>query len=161
MSSGQTGENPDRTRTWKLVLVGVTGGVALAVGVFLYLIRLTPDAAREAEKSIVEGTDHIIKVVLAIGTAAVVLIAVLNTVFGGRKRKVTPQEWADELERHLLGTEGPWDWDDTTSEPLADPSLEQLRFTLPDFDLLNTPEKTEEFRRIIEALRRGEIPARR
>jgi len=32
-----------------------------------------------------------------------------------RKRKVTPEEFADELEKHLLGTEGKWDWDDVTS----------------------------------------------
>jgi hypothetical protein len=25
------------------------------------------------------------------------------------RRKITPQAWADELEKHLLGTEGPYD----------------------------------------------------
>ncbi|MGA8011491.1 MAG: hypothetical protein WB949_03605, partial [Candidatus Acidiferrales bacterium] len=30
------------------------------------------------------------------------------------KQKVTPEQFADALERHLLGTEGEWDWDDTT-----------------------------------------------
>jgi hypothetical protein len=74
-------------------------------------------------------------------------------------RKVTPQAWADELEKHLLGTEGPYDWDDATSVRLADKRLENLRRRLtPDFDMLETPEKREEFRQIIEALRHGEIP---
>ena len=107
---------------------------------------------------------RIVEVVLAIPVALVVLIVVLAAIAAafGSKRKITPQEWADELERHLLGTEGPYDWDDTTSVTLADPGLEMLRSTLiPDFDLLDTPEKTEELRRIIDALRRGDIPVRR
>jgi len=75
------------------------------------------------------------------------------------KRKITPQEWANELEKHLLGTEGPYDWDDATSVTLADERLEHLRSrVLNDFDILDTPEKREELRQIIEALRRGEIP---
>jgi hypothetical protein len=52
------------------------------------------------------------------------------------KRKVTPQQFADELEEHLLGTEGPWDWDDTTSIAIADRQLEQVRRILPKFDSL-------------------------
>jgi hypothetical protein len=75
------------------------------------------------------------------------------------KRKITPQKWADELEKHLLGTDGPYDWDDATSVTLADPQLENLRSRLcHDFNQINTPEKREEFRQIIDALRRGEIP---
>ena len=75
------------------------------------------------------------------------------------ERKVTPQKWADELEKHLIGTDGPHGWDDATSVTLADPQLENRRFRLcHDFDQINTSEKREEFRQIIEALRRGEIP---
>jgi hypothetical protein len=75
------------------------------------------------------------------------------------KKKITPQEWANELETHLLDTEGRWDWDDTTSIRLADERLEHLRRRLSDFDLLDTPEKRDELRRIIEALRKGEVPS--
>ena len=58
------------------------------------------------------------------------------------KRKITSQQWADELEKHLLGTDGAWGWDDATSVTLADERLESLRLRLvPDFDLLNTPER--------------------
>ena len=39
------------------------------------------------------------------------------------RRKVTPQQWARELERHLLGKEGEWEWDDATSISLADERL--------------------------------------
>lgn len=75
------------------------------------------------------------------------------------KRKISPQEWAKELERHLLGTDGAYGWDDATSVRLADQRLENLRSRLvPDFDQLNTPEKREELRQIIDALRRGEVP---
>ena len=75
------------------------------------------------------------------------------------KRKITPQKWADELEKHLLGTDGPYGWDNATSITLHDKRMENLRARLiPDFDTLETPEKREEFRQIIEALRRGEVP---
>lgn len=74
------------------------------------------------------------------------------------KRKVTPQQWASELEPHLLGTEGRWDWDDATSIALADPRLEAIRARLPKFDLLTTEERRREFESIIAALKRGEIP---
>lgn len=74
------------------------------------------------------------------------------------KRKVTPQQFADELERHLLGTEGPYDWDDTTSVTIADERLERLRCTLSKYDGLALEADREELRGIIVALRRGEIP---
>ena len=101
-------------------------------------------------------------VVLALGAAFLVLFALAILLPRRRPRQITPQEWADELEAHLLGFEGDYDWDDTISEELGDPSLNRLRCTLaPDFNRLDTAEKTEEFRQIIEALRRGEIPDRR
>jgi hypothetical protein len=75
-------------------------------------------------------------------------------------RTITPQEWADELEGHLLGNEGAHDWDDATSIKLADERLERIRgHLIPGFDRLDTPEKVEELRRIVEALRRGEAPS--
>lgn len=98
-------------------------------------------------------------VVLALG-AALLILAILATLLPHqRPRKITPQELADILEAHLLGLEGDYTWADTCVE-LADPRLDRLCSTLSDFDELETPEKTEEFRQIIEALRRGEIPTR-
>jgi hypothetical protein len=76
----------------------------------------------------------------------------------GPKRKVTPQQFADELERHLLGTGGAWGWDDTTSIAIADQRLGSLRCKLAKFDLLVLPERREELAEIVAALRRGEIP---
>ena len=47
-----------------------------------------------------------------------------------RKRKVTAEQFADELERHLLETESPWDWDETSTVAIADPRLEEVRLRL-------------------------------
>ena len=75
------------------------------------------------------------------------------------KRKGTPEQFADELERHLLGTEGKWDWDDTTSVAIADPRLEDVRSRLgPNLDSLSHEKDKDELRVIIAALRRGEFP---
>jgi hypothetical protein len=75
------------------------------------------------------------------------------------KRKVTPEQFADELERHLLGTGGSWDWDDTTSVAIADPRLEEVRSRLgPNLDSLSNEKDKDELRAIIAALRRGELP---
>ncbi|HSS95836.1 MAG TPA: hypothetical protein VLK33_02335 [Terriglobales bacterium] len=76
----------------------------------------------------------------------------------GPKKKVTPQQFAYELERHLLGTDGEWDWDDTTSIAIADRQLDTLRRKLSKFNLLELPERREELAAIVATLRRGEVP---
>ena len=74
------------------------------------------------------------------------------------KRKVTPKEFADELERHLHGTDDDA-WDRTTSVRIFDPLLEDVRRSLSDrFDSLSSPEDREELRQIIDTLRRGDFP---
>ena len=74
------------------------------------------------------------------------------------KKKVTPEQWALQLEPHLLGTDGTFDWDDAISVRLADPGLEALRLKMSKFDSLPTEERRNEFASIIAALKRGEIP---
>ena len=74
------------------------------------------------------------------------------------KKKITPQQFAEELETHLLGTDGQWGWDDITSVRLADERLEEVRVRLAKFDILESEELREELRQVIAALRRGEIP---
>lgn len=75
------------------------------------------------------------------------------------KRKVTPQEFADELERHLDGTDNDDDWDQTTCVRISNPRLEEVRRSLSDrFDSLSSPQDREELRRVIDALRRGDFP---
>lgn len=93
-------------------------------------------------------------------TPPLLIIAMLLVAALLPKRKLTPEQFADRLEMHLLGTEEPHGWDDTTSVALADERLAILQQSLVRFDLLNTAEEREELRRIIEALRRGEVPLR-
>ncbi len=89
--------------------------------------------------------------------SAIVTIALIVAALPIR-RKVSPEQWASELEPHLLGTDGPWDWDDATSVALADPRLEALRGKLSRFDAIASEEQQREFANIIAALKRGEIP---
>jgi hypothetical protein len=73
--------------------------------------------------------------------------------------KISPQEFADELERHLDGMDNDDDWDRASSVRISNRLLEQVRLSLSDrFDSLSTPQDREELRQIIEALRRGEFP---
>lgn len=93
-------------------------------------------------------------VVVPIGIIALALIV---AALPSKGRRVTPSQFADELEGHLLGTEGPWDWDDTTSIRIADERLERIRWELPKFDSLSREEDKAELKAIIEALRRGQL----
>lgn len=95
---------------------------------------------------------------IAVPAILALLVFLLGAFGRGAARNVTPRELADELERHLVGNEGPYDWDYTTSAELTDERLNRLASKLPEYDRLDTPEKRGEFRAIIEALRRGEIP---
>lgn len=74
------------------------------------------------------------------------------------KRRVTPDQFADELERHLLGTERKRDWDDTTSVAIADERLDLIRLELAKFDSLTREKDRDELKAIIARLRSGELP---
>jgi len=90
---------------------------------------------------------------------AEVILLCLFAAFGrSDKRDVTPQELAEELERHLVGNEGPYDWGATTSVELTDERLNRLIPRLIEYDRLDTAKKREQFREIIETLRRGKVP---
>ena len=93
---------------------------------------------------------------LVIPVGIIILVFLLSAL--PMKRKVTPEEFADELEKHLLGTEGKWDWDDVTSLAIADERLELIRRELPKFDRLSNEKDREELRGLITTLRRGEVP---
>ena len=94
----------------------------------------------------------------AIATPVAMLTSLFALAAFGPKRKVTPEQFADELERHLLGTDGAWGWDDTTSVAIADNRLNGLRGKLSKFDYLRLPARRDELAEIIAALRRGDIP---
>ena len=89
----------------------------------------------------------------------VVVAVILGIAALSLKRKLTAKEFADELERHLQGTDNDDDWDRTSSVRIHNPALEDIRRALSDrFDSLSAPQDREELRQIIEALRRGEFP---
>jgi len=67
---------------------------------------------------------------LVVALFGIIAVVMLVAAIPGQKRKITPEQFADELERHLLGTEGKWDWDDTTSLAIADERLERIRWEL-------------------------------
>jgi hypothetical protein len=95
---------------------------------------------------------------LAAVPLGIIAVALLVAALPFPKRKVTPEQFADELERHLLGTEGDWDWDDTTSVTIADERLEQIRCGLTKFDSLESQKDKDELQALVDALRRGELP---
>jgi hypothetical protein len=95
---------------------------------------------------------------LAMVIAAVVALLLVATTTPV-KRKVLPEQFAAELEAHLLGTAGRWHWDSVTSVAIADPRLERIRRGLAKFDSLRREEDRHALRAIIAALRRGEFPA--
>jgi hypothetical protein len=74
------------------------------------------------------------------------------------KRKVSSQQFADELEKHLFGREGRRDWDDVTSVAIADERFERIRWGLPKFDSLSDEKDRDKLRDLIATLRRGEFP---
>jgi hypothetical protein len=87
----------------------------------------------------------------------IILLALLVAAIPS-KRKLTPEQFADKLERHLHGTEGPLDWDDITSVAIADERLERIRWKLSRFDSLSREREKEELKVLIAAIRRGELP---
>lgn len=94
-------------------------------------------------------------VIVPVGLVVLMLVAAALPT----KRKVTPEKFADELEKHLIGTEGTWDWDDAISVRISDERLERLRLCLgARFDSLSRQEDRDELSQVIAALRRGEIP---
>ena len=99
---------------------------------------------------------HSLWLLLAVPVCLVVLWAALGK--WGPKRKVTPEQFAEQLEQHLLGTGGAWHWDNVTSVGIHDKRLDGLRAKLPKFDSLILEERRTEFAEIIAALRRGEVP---
>jgi hypothetical protein len=90
----------------------------------------------------------------------IVVLALIIAAIPQKRKIITSTQLADKLERHLLGTERSWDWDDTSSGTfiVEDAKLDQLFRNLWKFDSLKLQEDKDELRAIIAALRRGETP---
>jgi ABC-type glycerol-3-phosphate transport system permease component len=80
----------------------------------------------------------------------------LLTYISKRRNRLTASEIADIIEKHILGTEGPWDWDYFISIPIADDSLDRIRMLCIEFSNPTriSEEKTEELLQIVEQLRK-------
>jgi len=85
-------------------------------------------------------------------SAILLLIAALPI-----KRKITPQEFAVELEECLNGAAGDWGWDDTLSPRIADPRLDQVRGWLL-LKLGTSDWRDDQVAGVVAKLKRGEIP---
>jgi hypothetical protein len=67
----------------------------------------------------------------------------------------TPEQVAKSIENHILGAEGPYDWDDFTSKPISDRHLDQVRLRCLELDYELPEERFAELRRIVQDLRTG------
>ena len=93
--------------------------------------------------------------------AVAFVFGTLEKLFGIGRRKGTPEEFADALEKDLLGEEPERGWDEPMEVTLADPRLEWVRRSLclrPNLYRLATEKDKDELRAIIAALRRGDLP---
>jgi hypothetical protein len=89
------------------------------------------------------------------------VLGVLERLFGIGRRKGSPEEFANALEKCLLGQEPDPGWDEPMEVTLADPRLEQVRRNLcldPNLYQLATEKDRDKLRAIIAALRRGDLP---
>jgi hypothetical protein len=85
----------------------------------------------------------------------------LERLFGIGRRKGTPEEFANALEKYLLEEEPERGWDEPMEVTLADPRLEEVRRSLclsPNLYRLATEKDRNELRAVIAALRRGDLP---
>jgi hypothetical protein len=51
-----------------------------------------------------------------------------------RRNRLSYSEVADIIERHIERTEGPWDWDEFTSIPIANDELDAIRLRCIELD---------------------------
>jgi hypothetical protein len=72
-----------------------------------------------------------------------------------RRNRPTVSEVADKISRHADGTEGPYDWDEFTSVPIADRRLDAAVRRCIQLDSIVLPEQRgRELKKIADELRR-------
>jgi hypothetical protein len=94
-------------------------------------------------------------IVVPLGIIA--FVGALAAVLGNIKRKLTPEQFADKLERHLDLWAEDRENDDTIPFAIADERLERLAWEIQALDLRVESNK-DKLRAIIATLRRGEVP---
>jgi hypothetical protein len=95
---------------------------------------------------------------LAISCSAVILCVVtfrILTYVSKRRNRMTGPNVADIIENHLNGIDGPYDWDQFTSAPIADQWLDQIRVRSIELDVPAsvTEGKLKEWAELIHILR--------
>jgi hypothetical protein len=85
-----------------------------------------------------------------VGLLAIAPFFRLLTAGSKRRSRLGAADVADRIEKHISGTEGPWDWDDFTSFPIASDELDQIRL-----QCIESEQNVEELKRIIDRLRRS------
>lgn len=93
---------------------------------------------------------------IVIGFVAILTVGAFFRLLTGiskRLNRLNSLDVADKIERHIQGTEGPWDWDDFTSLPIADDHLNAIRLRCLELEHALPEERIDEMRRIVERLR--------
>lgn len=84
----------------------------------------------------------------------VLLISLAQRLFGLKTTAdLTPQDVEGYLHNFLDGRGGVWDWDDFTSIPITDPSLDAVREKALTVELPATEDGLAELRRLLEEVR--------
>jgi hypothetical protein len=94
----------------------------------------------------------IVALVMIVTITVALLVAVL-----GIKSKLTPEQFSDKLERHLLSYTENRGNDDELPFSIADERLERIAWGIHALDLRAESDR-DKVRVIIAALRRGEVP---
>jgi len=131
-------------------------------GIVIFLLVLFVPAALMAY--VLHNPAWLVAIQIALFVLILALAFVFGTLerlFGIGRRKGTPEEFANALEKCLLGEEPERGWDEPMDVTLADPRLEQVRQSLclrPNLYRLSTEKDKDELRAIIVSLRRGDLP---
>jgi len=112
------------------------------------------NCCRQSQRS--DSLAHLAMRYLLIGilvAGAILLLFSWLTRVSKRRNRLSYSEVADIIERHIDGTEGPWDWDDFTSIPIGDDDLDAIRIRCIDLERVLPGKPVEELRAIVRRLR--------
>lgn len=73
--------------------------------------------------------------IVAIPLLPVFLVVKLVMMPFEKPSNLSPEQVVDYLKGFLEGTDGPWDWDDFTTIPIADPRLDDIRDRVAALDV--------------------------
>ena len=88
---------------------------------------------------------------------AVIPVFRLLTIITKRRNRRSVREVADMIERHVEQTEGPWDWDEFTSLPIADNDLDTIRIQCIELENVSPEERMLEMKGILQRLRNRDL----